>query len=94
MKLTKSQEELANFVPSLILKILKDGRTKATSDGRVVQVDPTEKDIENAIKYLAAYDITKMPTGGVSDSVTQLAGAVKNYPFPTLDSDGKDAATA
>ena len=96
MSLTTSQKELADFVPSLLLRIRKEGRKKATSDGQVVEVDATEKDIENAIKYLQAYDITKMPGVGSGAEIGELAKLAGNYKFPSKlpDMEGKDAATA
>lgn len=95
MAITPAQKELADFVPQTLLKILKEGRNKATSDGQVVNVDATEADMKNAIEYLKAYDITKMPGVG-DDDVAKLALHVSNYPFPKAlpDMDGKDAATA
>lgn len=95
MSISKAQKELADFVPTLLLSILKEGRMKPTSAGTVERVDATEADIKNVIEYLKAYDITKMPGVGSGTEIGELAKMAENYKFPSTlpPMEGKDAAT-
>jgi hypothetical protein len=93
-----TKQQLSNAVDEALLKAVTQGETVLDSEGNLVQVSPSAKMIEVAIKRLSQLGINNevISTGKQADLIRELRsrGTMRISALPPINDDGEDRVSA